>query len=211
MARVQDLKTVGIKELTARITGRGMSLTDTEVQAVLNELSYAINEELQAGNAVSTPFVRIQPSIGGIFANKDDVFDASRHSIRLNATPGGRIEVDTAKLPTKKVKAEVLLAEMDSVTDFVSQRTNDVMTRNGTVEIKGHNLKIDQSDPEQGVFIKNQGQETRVELYMLNKPSHIIFLVPNGAPGGEVELEIRNANRSKTVRASVFAHKLIIP
>lgn len=211
MARVQDVKMVGIEELTQAITGRGMSLTDTEVQAVLNELTYAINDQLQAGNAISTPFVRINPSIGGVFDNKDDVFDHARHSIRLNTSLGNGIAVDATKLKATKVKADLNVPEINSLLDYQTQRSNEVLTRNSTVEIKGHNLKVDPNDPEQGIFIKSGGQTVRVQMYMLNKPTHIIFMVPNDAPGGAVELEVRNSTRKgSAIRTSVFGTSLTI-
>lgn len=211
MARVQDVETVGIDELTAQITGRGMSLTDTVVNSVLTELSYAINAELQKGNAVSTPFVKISPSIAGVFDSGDDSFDASRHAVRLNASLGNGIEVDAAAMKTQKVAPETNLPEITAVKDYQTQRTDEVLTRNAAVELKGYDMKIDPADPEQGIFIVNQGQELRAELYMLNKPSHIIFMVPQDAPGGEVQLVLRNKYRSgATVKTSYFDKTLVL-
>lgn len=209
MARVQNVKTFGIKEITAKITGRGMSITDTEVMSVLNELSYAINSILQDGNAVSTPFVNIRPSIGGVFTNDEDVFDSSRHTIRLNTRLGTDITIDASKIKTRKVAPKTNRPSIKQVTDYQTQRIDEVLTRNAAVELKGYYMKVDPNDQEQGVFIKTDKQEVRAHTYMLNKPSHIIFIVPQDAPEGEVQLVLKSKYRSGScLRTVVFSKKL---
>lgn len=210
-ARTQDVQTVGIDELTAQITGRGMSLTDTEVQAVLNELSYAINAELQKGNAVHTPFVKISPSIGGVFTNSDDSFDPARHKVRLKASVGASIQINPTKLKTKKVVHDTIMPEISSIKDYTTQDINQKISRNATAELHGRYIKIDPNDPEQGIFITSQGQEVRVQQYMLNKPSHIIFMVPQSIPSGEVQIVLKTKYRSRTkLKTASLQHSLIV-
>lgn len=208
-ARVQNVRTIGFDEIVSRMTGRGLTLTDTEVQSVFNEFKHVLNEYLQEGNAISTPFLKIYPSIVGVFANEEDQFDSSRHAVRLNATLGGDISIDQSKIKTQKVKSELSQPEIVTVKDYQTQRENEVLTRGGTVELKGSDLKIYADDPEQGIFIGNDGQEVKVSAIMLNKPSQLIFLVPQDVAGGVVRITIKNKLSGRTtLRTSIYSGTL---
>jgi len=211
-ARTQSVATISFEEILKRMTGRGMTLTDTEVTSVINELTHVLNDALQEGHAVSTPFMRISPSIMGVFNSKDDLFDHTRHSIKLNASIGPGISVDHKKIKTQKIPAPSKSPVIMQVKDYLSQEVDTILSRNGTAEIIGENLKIAEEDPEQGIFISNGNHEVRVSTYMHNKPSHIIFMVPNDAPGGQVQIIIRNMSfNSKQLRQFIFDKTVTLP
>lgn len=211
VARTTEVRIISFDELLKIMTSRGLTLTDTEVMGVFNEFLHAVNDALQNGYAVSTPFVKIKPGIVGVFLNKDDVFDPSRHAVRLNVTLGSDIKIDQKGIKAEKVKAESHNPEIVSVKDYQTQRENEAISRNGTVEIKGTDLKIDPDDVEQGVFIINNGQEVKVTTYMHNKPSLVIFLVPGDVPDGEVLIQVRNKqNGSNTLRQGTYEISLAV-
>lgn len=211
-ARTQDVKTVTYEEIRDRMTGRGMTLTDTEVSSVFNEMIHAINSYLQEGYAISTPFMRISPSIMGVFNSKEDTFDHNRHSIKLNASIGPDIKIDHRKIKPQKVNSLIQGPEIQQLKDYMSQETDTILSRNSTAEIIGSNLKIQQDDPEQGIFISNGSHEVRVSVYMHNKPSHIIFMVPQDAPGGQVQVIVRNkVPKSKQLRQHIFDKTVSLP
>lgn len=203
VAKVQNVRVVDMNEIVRRMTGRGLTLTDTEVQGVFNEFKHLVNELLQDGCAISTPFLKINPSIVGVFTNQDDVFDSSRHSVKLNAHLGNEISINTKKISMHKVKADTSEPDIVSVRDFQSLRENEAITRGATVEIKGSELKINTEDNEQGIFIGNDGHMVKVSTILHNKPSHVIFIVPQDVPGGEVKITIKNkAHKGKQLRQS---------
>lgn len=211
MARTQNVRSISYEEIIENMTGRGTALTDTVVTSVLKEFQYSIIDFLHEGCAINTPFMKISPSIVGVFNNTDDVFDSSRHAVRLNATLGNGIAIDPTKIKLKKEKATSTLPEINNLKNYQTLQENEVISRNGTVEIKGSDLKIYSEDPEQGIFIGNEGNEVRVTNYMMNKPSLIIFLVPQNIPGGDVFLKVRNkVINGKAIRETTFKTKLTV-
>ena len=210
-ARTQDVRNVPFEEVVARMTGRGLTLTDTEVKSVFNEFEHLLIELLEEGCSVSTPFLKIRPSIMGVFRNADDVFDPARHAVRLNASLGSGIVIDQRKIKLQKEKLSLVQPEILSVKDYQTMQVNEVIKRGGTVEITGSDLKIYPEDLEQGVFIGNQGSEVRVTTYMMNKPSMLIFQVPQNVPGGEVYVKVKNkASKGTILRIGTFGTSLTV-
>ena len=69
--------------------------------------------------------------------------------------------------------------------------------RNGTVtprevgRLIGEHLRFDLGDPQQGIFFLDEaGGETRVSSVGLNKPGHLVFIVPELVTG-RYGLEVR--------------------
>ena len=210
-ARTQDVRIVTNDEIVARMTGRGLTLTDTEVKSVFNEFEHLLIELLEEGCAINTPFLKISPSIVGVFRNADDVFDPARHAVRLNASLGSSIVIDQRKIKLQKEKLSLVQPEILSVKDYQTLQMNEVIKRGGTVEITGSDLKIYPEDMEQGVFIGNQGSEVRVTTYMMNKPSILIFQVPQNVPGGEVYVRVKNKLlKGNTLRTGTFNSTLTV-
>ena len=210
-ARTQDVRTITNDVIIARMTGRSLTLTDTEVKSVFNEFEHLLIELLEEGCAINTPFLKISPSIVGVFSNADDVFDPARHAVRLNASLGSSIVIDQRKMKLQKEKLSLVQPEILSVKDYQTLQMNEVIKRGGTVEITGSDLKIYPEDLEQGVFIGNQGSEVRVTTYMMNKPSILIFQVPQNVPGGEVYVRVKNkANTGKNIRIGTFSANLTV-
>ena len=211
MARTQDVRIVPYEEIISRMTGRGLTLTDTEVKSVFNEFEHLLIELLEEGCAINTPFLKISPSIVGVFRNADDSFDPARHAVRLNASLGSNIAIDQRKLKLQKEKLSAVQPEIVSVKDYQTLQLNEAIKRGGTVEITGSDLKIYPEDLEQGVFIGNQGSEVRVTVYMMNKPSLLIFQVPQDVPGGEVYIKVKNKlMKGNTLRAGTFNSTLTV-
>ena len=210
-ARTQDVRNVPFEEVVARMTGRGLTLTDTEVKSVFNEFEHLLIELLEEGCAINTPFLKISPSIMGVFRNADDVFDPARHAVRLNASLGSGIVIDQRKIKLQKEKLSLVQPEILSVKDYQTMQVNEVIKRGGTVEITGSDLKIYPEDLEQGVFIGNQGSEVRVTTYMMNKPSMLIFQVPQNVPGGEVYVKVKNKlQKSNVLRTGICGTSLTV-
>ena len=212
IAKVTQLETVTYDELVRRTTRRGITVTDTELKAAVDELLYTIVDELNKGKAVETPFVRYRPSIGGTFKDKDDIYDANRHTVRVNCSIGRGIKVDTANIPLEKVKHSVAGPYIEHILDYSTLDQDSVLTRGGTAELSGEQLKIDTTDPEQGLYFTQKGASVKVGVIVRNLPSELIFNIPSGLSGGGCQLEIRNRNgkNDKTVKSYVFPKSIII-
>jgi hypothetical protein len=204
VAKVTLQETVSYNEIIAMATRRGLTLTDTEMIGAINELLYTINDVLSSGKAVDTPFVRLKPSIGGVFKGKDDVFDPSRHYVKINCLAGKEINVDLTKIAVEKVKHESAAPYIEEIMDYTSLEINNVLTPSGTAEIKGEMLKIDLEDSLQGLYLRNNGHSIKVETIIRNQPSDLIFNIPASLTAGEYQLEIRNKPNIKQPNISTY-------
>ncbi|MFN8258432.1 MAG: DUF4469 domain-containing protein [Bacteroidales bacterium] len=197
VAKVTQQEVVGYNDLIALATRRGLTLTDTEIISVMNEMTYCIIDVLSSGKAVDTPFARFRPSIGGVFRDEDDQFDPARHYIKINCLVGKDIVVDLNKIVLEKVKYEAAAPYIEEIMDYSTLETNNVITPSGAAEIKGEMLKIDREDALQGLFFRRNGTTIKVDTIIRNQPSDLIFNVPNTLTTGEYQLEIRNKINKK--------------
>jgi hypothetical protein len=80
-----------------------------------------------------------------------------------------------------------------------------VLTPGGIGELNGSRLAFDASDNEQGIwFVAIEGAETKVTSIALNKPSKLIFMVPQ-LQAGEYEVKVRvKFKGSKSLREAVL-------
>ena len=210
IARVQNVETVEFQEVMKMLTRRGLTTTDTEAESVVNELIHTINEVVSSGKSVITPFANYRLSIKGVFNHSDDLFESSIHKVKINCSAGKNIKIDYDTLKLEKVRAESAHPEIDKFIDYATQKENELISSTGTAEIKGELLKLDPEDADQGIFfIAGDGTEKRVEIYMRNKPSDIIFNIPAGLLAGNYILEIRNKNNgSNKLRRQKFNQEL---
>ena len=103
------------------------------------------------------------------------------------------------------------MPEIITIKDYQTLRENEVITRNATAEIKGSDLKVDPSDEEQGVFLVTDTQAVRVTTYLHNKPSHLIFMVPNDAPEGDVRIQIcKKAHNNTKLKKETFETSITV-
>lgn len=212
VARVTQQETVSYEDIIKMTTRRGLSLTDTELTSAFNELTYTINDVLNSGRAVETPFVRYRPSLGGVFLNKDDTFDPNRHTIRINCLAGKSIKIDPQSMNFEKVKFTGTSPFIERVLDYSSLEENNSIKPGGTAEISGELLKIDTEDPEQGIFFTQNGTTTKVSVIIRNLPSDLIFNIPDALTPGQYQLEIRNKTnrKDKTLKTFLFSSLLTV-
>jgi len=211
-ARVVPVEPVAFSEIMKMLTRRGLSITDTEAESVINELVHTINEVLDSGRGVLTPLANFQLSIKGIFYGPDEAFDPSRHKVHVVCTKGRKIKIDYDTLKLEKLKPETASPQIDKFIDYASQSENSLLTPGGTAEINGDMLKVDTDDMNQGLFfIASDSSETRVTNYMHNRPSLQIFMVPAGLSPGVYELEVRTkVNASTVIDLKKFTEKLTV-
>jgi hypothetical protein len=57
---------------------------------------------------------------------------------------------------------------------------NDRFTPGGVIEVRGYNLRIEGDNPSCGLwFVDENGNETRAETIIENKPSRLLAMIPN--------------------------------
>ncbi|RJE74718.1 DNA-binding domain-containing protein [Reichenbachiella sp. MSK19-1] len=211
MAVVQNQKTKTLDELIDRMIGRGSTVTKAEALAVLEEYQASVQEALEEGYSISTPLLRISPSIQGVFTDPQDNFDRSRHILRLNVTSGSRISQISNVLKVEKVTAK---APQPTPVDFTDVKTtsNETLSPGGVGVLTGSRLKVNQEDTQQGIFIIGaDGTETRVTTYIRNMPSNLIFMIPDTLTAGIYQIDIRTIfQKSKTIRSGTLSTDLTV-
>lgn len=194
VAIVRSAKTINLDELLDDIVDEGTGLTRPQALAYFEKMTQLILRYLSKGFFVTTPLFRFRSSIPGIFNNKLDTFDPTRHKIKVSATAGSRVQclstfIDPVKVSTSKTSPEIFQF-IDSATDEI----NISGVSGGTARILGNQLRFDKTDPKQGIFfvsVADPAVEFRATIYSGIKPSEIHVTIPALEPG-EYTVMIRN-------------------
>lgn len=210
MALAQDAVIKTEEDIIDLMISRGSTVTKAEALSVLEEYATALTQVLEDGNRVNTSLFNVAPSIIGVFNDLSDNFDAARHSIKLNVTPGVRLKKVSEDIKATKVIGEAVIPILLEYYDYSSDTMGELSTATGPAFIRGANLKIDPEDPEQGVYFVNEtGTEFKVPQLLRNKPKELLFMNPEGLTGNSITLEVRNKSKnSKTLRSGNYPSEL---
>jgi hypothetical protein len=191
-AVIQNQESCTIEDIIDEMISQGSSLTRAEALANIESYEAAITKFVGQGRGINTPLMRIAPSIAGNFMGTDDYFDASRHEVKLNLSPGKRLQEALEEVALQKVVPSQRKPRIQTVTDFSSDTSNSQLTPGGVIEVRGKLLKHDPDEEEQGLFfIASDGSETRASSPIRNKPSSVYVSVPDELTAGEYTLEVR--------------------
>lgn len=213
MAIVEDQERRTVDDAVREIMKHGTTLDELEVRGVIDKYHEVLLEFLAQGDRVATPIFETNVSISGTFENDEDRFDRSRHYLRHNFNPGPAVGPTAADLTVQKVRATSARPILDHFRDIASGTEDDTLTPGKPAEIRGSRLKVDTTDPEQGIFfIAADETEHRVETIMHNMPSKLIFMVPDGLASGPYEVEVRALLHGHTeIRRGDLNKSLIVP
>lgn len=192
MAVAQDNETYGTEQIVDRMISRGSTVTKAEALGVFEELGLAVEDILKGGNNINTPIFCIYPSIAGVFNSEKDNFSPDRHSVRLNISAGNRLTKIIRDIQVEKVKAFTPAPVIEKFINLKSKAINETFTPGQIASITGLLLKFNEEDPNQGIFfISSDGTESRVTNITKNKPSELMFFVPDNLTTGSFEVEVR--------------------
>ena len=194
-ATMKPQKSVSEDELIEMMVLHNTGVTASVARKVLAEYTKSLRYFLEKGRHINTPLLNTSYSISGVFSSDEDTFDASRHRLNLNVTPGTAIKDVVEHTEVRKVEAGANLPLVSAYFDTESGAKNDTLTPNEIGRISGKRLKFDSNEPAQGVFfINSKNQEFRVGKLAECRPSKIIFKVPANLPKGAYALEVRSEN-----------------
>lgn len=210
LAVVTECTTSNVNKIMERMIGKGSTVTKAEGLSVIEEFEYAVVEEVKDGHIVSTDLFRISPSISGVFKDENDSFDPSRHTIKLNISAGPRLQEIISKIELKKVALSTAEPVIEKFVDLKTKAENQSFTPGQVVSIKGSLLKFDEEDTQQGVFfIASDDSETRATDFVKNKPSELMFFVPDTLTSGTFQLEVRTIlHNSKVLKKARLSNDL---
>lgn len=192
MAVTTDNVTVDREQIIDRMIRSGSTVTRAEALSVLEEYSRALEEYIREGANIVTPLYRISQSISGVFNSRTESFTKGKHRVNINVRPGKRIQEIRDEIQIERVEGEPARPVPIDFKDVASGSVNDVLSAGGVGELSGNDLKVDMDDEQQGIFlISSDGTENRILTMVRNKPSNLIFVIPDGLTAGTYSLELR--------------------
>lgn len=210
-AVIQNLELCDEDDLLEEMIVPG-GVTATQASAVLTAYEGAIVKILKSGRGVKTRLFEIKPSVRGIFAGIDAMFDPNHHFVTFTISAREFLRNMAKGLNVQKVTVGERVPRLHRFIDTASQLRNEVLSSGKVGELVGDLLKCDPEDMEQGVFIgQGDGNEIRCANFIHNTSSRLIFFLPDTLESGdEVGLEVRNKlnGRVKAVRVGRFAKSL---
>jgi hypothetical protein len=186
VAIVSSPESKNLDDVINFMVAEGTGLTRPQAMAYFEKLTQTLLYFVGQGHSVNTPLMRVRPTISGIFNNKSDSFDASRHQVNIRARAGSRLRDLETNIKLEKVKVSTQAPIPDTFTDALSGESNFFATSGGIGMLKGQMLKFDVDDLQQGIFfvpVNDPATEIRVESYSGIKPSEIHFQIPTLDPG----------------------------
>jgi hypothetical protein len=169
--------------IVARMVNRGNLLTKVDIGAVLEAYFNEVEMIHDEGGNINTPIVNTSSSISGVFNGPLDTFDPNRHKYNINTTKGTRLRAVEKRQKLEKTNTITPQPNIQEVKDSISGKVNEDLTPNGVIEVRGYSLKIS-GDERCGLwFIPTQGEAIKATIFIENKPSTVIAIIPALAPG----------------------------
>jgi len=198
IASVSSPEVKDLNDVIDYMIAEGTGLTRPQALAYFEKLIQTIEYFVGQGHRVITPLVRIRPNIKGVFNDKKDVFDPSRHRINISASAGLRLKELPSKIKLEKVEVSPKAPALELFIDGSSQEVNLSASPGGIGVLKGNRMKFDPSDKVLGIFFSPKGNpasETRVNVYSGIKPSEIYFQIPN-LPSGDYVIVVKTRSKN---------------
>ena len=216
MAQVTDVRSYTLDEIIDLMMEKGTTLTRADVAATLQVYGEVVSAIIKDGSAVNTPLMNTSMSISGVFDGANDSFDKKRHTVNLNITAGTLLRDAVTKVKCEKTEGVSTDPYITEVTDIVSGKVNEVLTKGGVVQLVGSRLKFDAKDTAQGIFfVPETGNPVRAAVIAENKPARLMAIIPADLAAGTYYIEVRTkyANATtqlKTLKIGRFAKPLTI-
>ena len=216
MAQVTDVRSYTLDEIIDLMMDKGTTLTRADVAATLQVYGEVCSSLIKDGAALNTPLMNTALSISGVFDGANDSFDKKRHTVNLNITAGTLLRDAVTKVKCEKTEGVSTDPYITEVTDIVSGKVNEVLTKGGVVQLVGSRLKFDAKDTAQGIFfVPETGNPVRAAVIAENKPARLMAIIPADLAAGTYYIEVRTkileGNKSgKTLKTGRFNKALTV-
>jgi hypothetical protein len=211
-AQITGYESVTENEIFEYMTRKGSGITTAEAKA--NYLEFIETHEyfLKQGYGINTEFINARPVIQGVFRDKNDLFDPSRHQVKFNVKFGKYYNQTAKDIKIEKVEPVTSNPVLGSFEDVVSDAVNETITPSGTAILQGLRLKFNPEDQDQGIFfIAANGMATRVNKVITMSNSEVVFVVPSELVPGEYTVELRMLPKgNKTMKKGLLKDRLTV-
>lgn len=152
--------------------------------------------------------------MAGVFTDRHDRFDRNRHGINLKAKAGVEIQKVADLIVLEKITGNKPAPLIDSFFDKGSQTTDERLTPGKMARLSGLNLKFDETDPQQGIFLiqRDNKKETQMPVgdVLDNTGGTLTFQVPDKLLKGTYTVEVRSTMKGKTLRTGQYQDTLAV-
>lgn len=201
--QVLTKQTLDAKGLIDAMLDKGSTATLPDITAVLSLYEEVLLTELLKGKTIHTKLFRMRLKVEGKFKSSTDTFDPKRHKVKVVITPSLFLQDAVKPLRAKRKLVERNLPHFGTLENrnepnlFYQCYSGDVL------EIRGSNLHMNLEDPEQGLYLLDtNGVKMPITKVLQNKPSSIMFLVPDSMPVGSYEGFFTGCTRKGLIRHS---------
>lgn len=208
-AKVQHHEVMTEEDIIDMMMLNGSPFSKADTQAIINKYHDTINIAARNGRQVVTRNVRYSFTIKGVFNGPQDQLDSHRHQIVANVLPGPDFkEAVENGVPIAKEAAYKKRPELDGCVNLHKGASDAELSPGHNARIIGNQLRFDQDDPLQGLFIvpvddngiTHHSQAVRVEEFARIAPKEITFRVPDTLSPGLYKLEVRAKYRRSSLR-----------
>ena len=213
VGRVETTRTLGLRDVCESSVLRGGADINASAMFHASELMFKEMAYLLCdGFSVNMGYFSISLKIRGVFTNPTDTFDAKRHSLLFQITPGEllRRELPNIQMKMMGVKKDAMYIAL--VTDTATGLEDGTITPNDDILIQGTRIRIapdDGSEPGIGIFfIATDGTVTPVTRRLTqNDPSKVIARVPALAPGSyTLRIVTKYINKKDLLKNAISAN-----
>ncbi len=190
---------------------RNHGLTRSEIIAVLEEYTVALEYLLKDGYSIYTSLLKLEASIKGKFRDENDRFYPKRHKLCLNARPGKRLRKLLKGEKAYRKDPSAPRPYLEQFVRFDSQLPEHCFLPGIPVRLHGWRMKINTQTTDEGIYLKAENNQVwKVGQLLTNTPSQLLFMMPDDMPSGTYQLEVRcRVGNSTELRADMYDHPLI--
>ena len=160
---------------------------------ILNMRDKAVKDLIQEGLSFMDGLVQISPRVSGVWETENSSYDEKIHKRTVDLVPTTDLRTALDAIGVKVLGAKEETARITEITDTATGLKDGTLTIGDDIIIEGSKIKVDETDPAQGVFFKAEnGTEYKTNRRLsVNNPSQIIARVPKEVPEGKVEVMVR--------------------
>ena len=160
---------------------------------ILNLRDEAVKNFIQDGMSFIDGIVQIAPRVTGVWKTENSPYNAAVHKRTVDLIPTHDFKALLDGITVKVLGLKDDSFRITSVIDTATGLSDGTIMIGDDLLIEGEKIKVDESDPDQGVFFKGaDGTEHKTSRRLsVNKPGQLIARVPSSLPEGKVTIVIR--------------------
>lgn len=130
--------------------------------------------------------------VKGVFFDK--TWNPEKHKVNIAVTLGQALRKAIEQVVVEILGTQSNIAEILSITDKFTGKTDGSLTKGKVAELKGSHLKVAGDLPSIGIKFRNidNNAETKVDTadIVTNSPSQLMIMVPTTLEAGQYELSV---------------------